>query len=347
MIFGRKKLDIGKLRTQAAAPVPYGFDPEMTPDYSVSDKPALQAKPSIGNRLIGSALDGLGAAFGLEPTYLQGIQAQRQSQLEAQNAAEKFKRERDAKTADDEAASYRPQQVGRTIVARTADGYKEIYREPEQATQFQRDLGALGIPLDSPQARQIFQSRYDPFKTATIPDEGGGTVTIQTGGLSGLGEVPFENLIQQESRGRQFGPDGSPLRSRSGAIGIAQVMPGTAPEAARLAGVPFDENRYKSDPAYNRALGEAYYKEMVRQFGPGEKAVAAYNAGPGRVREAVNQGGENGWKSRLPAETKDYIQKVSGRPVLGRKPPEVKKSDIATMSTAQKLQRLRELRGGR
>ena len=87
MLFARKKLDIGKLRTQAAAPVPYGFDPEMTPDYSVADKPAMQAKPSIGNRLIGSALDGLGAAFGLEPTYLQGIQAQRQSQLEAQKAA--------------------------------------------------------------------------------------------------------------------------------------------------------------------------------------------------------------------------------------------------------------------
>ena len=135
--------------------------------------------------------------------------------------------------------------------------------------------------------------------------------------LPKAGEVPtdldsiWSRMLQQESGGRQFAADGSPLTSPKGAIGIAQVMPGTAPEAAALAGLPFDENRYRTDPAYNEALGRAYFNQQVRTFGDPARAAAAYNAGPGAVRRAVQRGGEN-WLSLLPAETQNYVRSVIG-----------------------------------
>lgn len=105
------------------------------------------------------------------------------------------------------------------------------------------------------------------------------------------------------------GPNGEFLTSPKGAIGPGQVMPGTAPEAARLAGVPFDDRRYRTDPEYNNLLGEAYYTEQLRTFGDPVKAAAAYNAGPGRVRRAMRRASREGgdWIQYLPAETQGYV----------------------------------------
>lgn len=112
--------------------------------------------------------------------------------------------------------------------------------------------------------------------------------------------------FNQESGNQQFDEAGNPLQSSAGAIGIAQVMPGTAPEAAQLAGLPWDEEAYYTDPAYNKLLGIAYMKEMLRRFdGDVELALAAYNAGPGAVDAA---GG-------IPsiAETENYVDSILAR----------------------------------
>ena len=121
----------------------------------------------------------------------------------------------------------------------------------------------------------------------------------------------FNRMVSAESGGRQFASGGGALTSPKGAVGIAQVMPGTAPEAARLAGLPWDAQRYRGDPEYNRALGEAYYNKQLADFGDPMKAAAAYNAGPNRVREAVRKGGPN-WQQHIPAETQAYLNKVFG-----------------------------------
>ena len=94
-----------------------------------------------------------------------------------------------------------------------------------------------------------------------------------------------------------------------------QVMPGTAPEAARLAGLPWDAKKYREDENYNRAIGQAYYKKMLRDFGGDPlKAAAAYNAGPGNMqkilRAAEKAGRPEDWEEFIPArlqETKDYV----------------------------------------
>jgi hypothetical protein len=165
-----------------------------------------------------------------------------------------------------------------------------------------------------------------------------GSGAVVSGGLSALGladggragyadrgavkedEDIFERgIIPAESAGRQLTREGHPLLSPKGATGIAQIMPGTAPEAAKLAGLPMDMERLKYDEGYNRALGRAYFGEQLRQFGTPELAAAAYNAGPGRVRQALARAEREGGDvmSYLPAETRAYVPTVMGKAGLG------------------------------
>ena len=130
----------------------------------------------------------------------------------------------------------------------------------------------------------------------------------------------FKILIGTETNGQQFAKDGkTPLTSSAGAVGIAQVLKTTGPEAAKLAGLPWDENKWKNDEDYNLKLGAAYFKEQLRVFdGRLPLAYAAYNAGPGAVkdyRDGTNTTGKNPKKIQTPdgippfAETQAYVKK--------------------------------------
>lgn len=141
-----------------------------------------------------------------------------------------------------------------------------------------------------------------------------------TPGTSASLSTQLKAIESNESGGKQFSASGKPLTSSAGAIGVMQVMPGTAPEAARMAGLAWDPKRYREDENYNRALGQAYYKEMLRKFGGDPvKAAAAYNAGPGSARrgtgvmgamaKARKAGEPDNWVAYLPAETRDYVAK--------------------------------------
>jgi hypothetical protein len=122
-------------------------------------------------------------------------------------------------------------------------------------------------------------------------------------------------LRKQESGGKQLKADGTPVTSKKGAIGIMQVMPDTAPEAARLAGLEFDDLKYRTDREYNIKLGEAYLKKQYEDFGGNPAlALAAYNAGPGRLRTALATAEKNGtpdaWLRYMPAETQAYVPAI-------------------------------------
>jgi hypothetical protein len=121
--------------------------------------------------------------------------------------------------------------------------------------------------------------------------------------------------LQTESGGRQFTRTGEPVTSPKGATGIAQVMPTTGPEAAALAGEEWDPERLRTDEAYNRRLGRAYLNKLRSDFGgDNTAALAAYNAGPGAVKRAMQRARSEGgnYLAYLPRETQDYVRKIMG-----------------------------------
>jgi len=85
----------------------------------------------------------------------------------------------------------------------------------------------------------------------------------------------FNKIVNLESKGNQFDSQGNPLTSSAGAVGQAQVMPKTAPEAAKLAGVEFDDNKFRHDPEYNKKIGKAYFDKQLETFKDPNKAAAA------------------------------------------------------------------------
>lgn len=105
-----------------------------------------------------------------------------------------------------------------------------------------------------------------------------------------LSPALLEAVVWQESRWREGAV------SPAGARGLAQLMPGTA----RDLGVDPD------DPMQNLEGGARYLREQLDRFdGDLEKALAAYNAGPGRVERA---GGVPNIR-----ETKHYVAAILGR----------------------------------
>jgi Transglycosylase SLT domain len=167
-------------------------------------------------------------------------------------------------------------------------------------------------PAAAPVAeRQPLQFAPMPGGQSPAPFNGGTTqrpVADQT-----KADQVWQRMLVQESGNRQFRSDGRLIVSPAGAIGAAQIMPRTGPEAARLAGVPWDFNRLKTDPEYNRALGRAYYDAQLKRFGDPVLAAAAYNGGPGRVAQAMRYAERTGrpFTDFVRPETRNYVAIVS------------------------------------
>lgn len=104
-------------------------------------------------------------------------------------------------------------------------------------------------------------------------------------------------------------------RSSAGALGLMQIMPGTARQTARKTGIKH-EDRYLLDPEYNINLGSHYLNELLKQFkGNRILAAAAYNAGPHRVNTWIKRTPLNVpydvWIESIPfSETRGYVQNV-------------------------------------
>lgn len=97
-------------------------------------------------------------------------------------------------------------------------------------------------------------------------------------------------------------------KSSAGAVGAMQIMPATG----KNAGYGVSPLKDGSD-AESFRFGADYLKAMIGNFnGDVEKGVAAYNAGAGRVQQAINQAKKSGgdWKQYLPAETQTYVSRV-------------------------------------
>lgn len=108
----------------------------------------------------------------------------------------------------------------------------------------------------------------------------------------------IEAVMQAESRGRTT-PNGRPIRSSAGAIGLMQLMPATWAEMRARLGLGGNPD----DPRDNILAGTLYLRLMYDRFGyPG--LFAAYNAGPARYEEHL------AGRRTLPSETVGYLAAV-------------------------------------
>jgi hypothetical protein len=140
------------------------------------------------------------------------------------------------------------------------------------------------------------------------PNNGGyanGGIVALAGGGPLTDEEAWSRIKRLEGG---LGPKGEMRVSSAGAVGPAQLMPATAPEAARLAGLPWDENRYRTDAAYNEALGKAYYLSRVAaRQGDYNKAALDYHSGMGNVD-----------KGKIGPAGREYARKFGGAEVPER-----------------------------
>ncbi|MBA1276331.1 transglycosylase SLT domain-containing protein [Stutzerimonas stutzeri] len=171
-----------------------------------------------------------------------------------------------------------------------------------------------------------------PAPTALAGHAGSG---LQAGGLHALrgtwqrgvealdsawesGKAGFKSLVDSVIKHESSGNIAAV--SSKGARGLMQLMPGTARDMAAELGLPFSEARLTTDAEYNKRLGSAYLSKMLDRYdGHQALALAAYNAGPGKVDEWLKSHGDprkgeigmTAWVQKIPyAETRNYTRNI-------------------------------------
>jgi hypothetical protein len=124
-----------------------------------------------------------------------------------------------------------------------------------------------------------------------------------------MAQQTFEELVaavkQAESRGKRYADDGKTLTtSAKGALGEMQVMPKTILDP----GFGVTPARDKSPDEIAR-VGVDYLQAMKQKYGDTEKALIAYNWGPGSTDKWLAAGAD---PKKLPAETRTYVERVKG-----------------------------------
>ena len=122
------------------------------------------------------------------------------------------------------------------------------------------------------------------------------------------------SIVRQESA---FNPH---VVSNANAIGLMQVTPAAGRNTARQFSVTFDQRRLSQDVVYNAQLVTAELgNEIATWRGSYVLAFVAYNAGPRRAKEWIEQYGDPrdpkvdpiDWIERIPiSETRNYVQRV-------------------------------------
>ena len=143
-------------------------------------------------------------------------------------------------------------------------------------------------------------------------------------------------LIRQES---EFNPG---ARSSANAYGLMQLIPSTGKMLGRKEGIPVPNAGALLNPSVNIKLGTQYLRGQLNTWeGDWVKTLAAYNAGPTRVRQWLAQfgyGDSAEFIENIPfSETRDYVQAVLRNGQVYRelygKDKAVLASDVADNST--------------
>lgn len=140
-------------------------------------------------------------------------------------------------------------------------------------------------------------------------------VIPDTANISGSGKALAYAIARQESEFKVSAVSGA------GARGLLQLLPGTAKDVAKKAGLTYSKDRLTTDAGYNATLGAAFLGEQLSRFnGSYVLTFAGYNAGPRRAAQWVERYGDPrgkdvdtvvDWIERIPfTETRTYVQRV-------------------------------------
>ncbi|MEW6757631.1 MAG: lytic transglycosylase domain-containing protein [Acidobacteriota bacterium] len=127
---------------------------------------------------------------------------------------------------------------------------------------------------------------------------------------SGLPPLFVCSVVRQESL---WAPSAV---SRSGALGLMQLMPPTARSVAASAGLQAFTPERACDPEWNVRAGSFYLASMLKRYrGRPHVALAAYNAGPRRADEWTSRPGApleaDLWIESIPfRETRSYVRRI-------------------------------------
>jgi soluble lytic murein transglycosylase-like protein len=114
-------------------------------------------------------------------------------------------------------------------------------------------------------------------------------------GRNGIPPGLLGRLLYQESR---FRPDviNGATKSSAGAVGIAQIVPRWHPDVD------------PTNPFASIDYAASYLAGLKSQFGTWERALAAYNWGPGNLGQALAAGK---YPATAPTETKNYVAQIT------------------------------------
>jgi soluble lytic murein transglycosylase len=148
----------------------------------------------------------------------------------------------------------------------------------------------------------------DGWRRLHYPVEEGGFL-IERAREFHLDPALLRGLVRQES---VFNPSAT---SHAGALGLTQLLPGTAKPLAKSVLRVRYRRAFLYDPGVNARLGAAFFRQLLDRFGGNPRyALAAYNGGPTRMQRvlAENRGRAEDeiLESHPLPETRDYVRRV-------------------------------------
>lgn len=176
-----------------------------------------------------------------------------------------------------------------------AELLQEILPAPVPSTGQPNRRPAVPTPT---QARQAWERKTG--KQKTVAADGGWPSRLKPIFRSTGTPAPLVWLAEIES---SFDPR---ARSPVGAVGLYQLMPATARDLG-LRLTPTDERLI---PEKNSRAAAIYLKQLWARFKDWRLALAAFNAGPGRVQEVLKRRNARSFDAiapSLPAETQLYV----------------------------------------
>ena len=204
----------------------------------------------------------------------------------------------------------------------TNENYWKTKNFNQSAYQFEKKFNQDAYEFDQTNSRANNESAWRMGKDAFEADQASGAgntyvaadgTEFTTGGGGGATIARYASMfgplaagmIQTESNGR------TNAVSPAGARGIVQIMPKTAANPG-YGMSPIDLN--DSTPEEQIRWGMEYRSRIQKAHGFTEdQATAAYNAGAGRVQQAIKASKSSGrsWLSHMPKETRDYVPRVN------------------------------------